>query len=197
MCQQAWWRGIHDIFMKKRSGGHRAWVLGTTSIATVLSLLVISPLSSSLFVSQQVLYQRAAMFQRYTHQQNRSIELLPRRDTTPIQKVALCTARRPQYVTQSHIALPFGPVAGGAKATSSPKEAREAETQIIRTSYSCKPIRNQAQEIVNLTYTMQNTNILPNDVTKNLTGQAEFPTTPACFRRRVPYHDRRASFWTG
>jgi hypothetical protein len=81
------------------------------------------------------------------------------------------------WVTQSHIALPFRPVAED-KATSSPKEVWEAETQIFRSSYSCIPMRNQAQETVNFTYSMDITDTRPDDVTnhpspRNLTGKAE------------------------
>ncbi|KAH6629098.1 hypothetical protein C7974DRAFT_312103, partial [Boeremia exigua] len=150
---QVWWKSVFQGLSRKRSGGHRRWVLSMSSLAAGISVLVISTLSSSVFVTKEVLLRTESQLQQHTSHQDGSIPLLPRRDTyTRTISGFLYNASTSLWISDSHVILPFL-TPGQGTARQPPQDGTwEAETIVLKFGSTCTPMALAEKADLNITF---------------------------------------------
>jgi hypothetical protein len=150
---KVWWKSVIEGFSRKRSGGQRGWMLGFSSLAAGISILVVSSLSSSIFVAKEVIYQDNVQLQRYTPNPNGTIDLVPKRDTY-FRTISgyLYNASTSIWVSDSHVVVPFT-LEQGDTSNGSPHDGLwKAETTVMQLENSCVPMVMTEKTAINVTY---------------------------------------------
>ncbi|KAF2122407.1 hypothetical protein BDV96DRAFT_594294 [Lophiotrema nucula] len=122
----SWWKSLFDGFGRKKTGTPRSWVLICTTLAYIIGLLAISPLSSSMLTSDEVAVKRDGDFVFMDSPAGKSLTLIPTRDTyfrsigNYLQNVTTST-----WIDDSYYVHPFWPADMGitplgTKLTSTP-----------------------------------------------------------------------------
>ncbi|KAJ8115377.1 hypothetical protein OPT61_g2973 [Boeremia exigua] len=150
---KVWWKSTFHALSRSRNGGHRSWILSLSSLAAGISVLAISTLSSSVFVTKEVLLRSSTQLQRYVPQQNGSISLLPRRDTyTRAISGFLYNASTSLWVSDSHVILPFFTPSEGLGRRVLQEGTWEAETMVLKMDSTCVPMNLIEKTELNITY---------------------------------------------
>ena len=143
---RVWWNSTAEGFSRKRSGGHKRWVLAFSSLTAGISILILSTLSSSLFVAKEILLHNSVQLQRYTLSQDAArssdhFQLRPRRDTY-FHTISgfLYNATTSMWVADAYVVLPFLPTDSATERASLENGIWEAETTVIQTESSCVPM---------------------------------------------------------
>ncbi|KAF2129747.1 hypothetical protein P153DRAFT_366257 [Dothidotthia symphoricarpi CBS 119687] len=138
---KAWWKSIVKACSKKQNGGHVGWLLLFSSIATGLSVLAVSTLSSSLLVPEQVLIRSDTNLKRYSSAHNGSINLVPRRETYfHTTSGYIYNVSTSMWVSDSHVIMPFGPENSVDHSDLLPDGLWVAETKIFQMESTCVPM---------------------------------------------------------
>lgn len=149
---KVWWKSVFIALSPRRNGGHRRWVLSLSSLAAGISVLVISTFSSSVFVTRDVVIRTATQLQRYTPQQNRSIVLLPKRDTyTRAISGFLYNATTSLWVSDSHVVLPF--TTPGTNPPILEEGTWAARTKVLKMESMCTSLELVEKTDINITFT--------------------------------------------
>lgn len=153
---KVWWKSVFTGLSPKRSGGYRRWILSLSSLAAGVSVLFISTLSSSVFVTRDVVLRTDTQLQRYTPQQNGSIVLLPKRDTyTRAISGFLYNSTTSLWVSDSRVALPFT-----TPETNPPileEGTWQAKTKVLKLESSCISMTLVEKTDINITFTSTGT----------------------------------------
>jgi hypothetical protein len=150
---QVWWKSVFEGFSRKRSGGHRGWVLAFSSLMAGLSLLFISTFSSSVFIAKDVVFRGSVELQRFTSDQNGTLPLMPRRDTYLHTITGFSyNASTSIWVTDSVVILPFQPATNDTEHQSLRDGAWEAETKVIQMESNCVPMTMTEKTAVTVSY---------------------------------------------
>jgi hypothetical protein len=124
---------------RKRSGGHKEWILATSSLAVGVSLLVISTLSSSIFISKDVLSEENIQLQRYTI--GTPIMLKPRRDTyVHTISAFLSNVSTSNWISDSHAIVPFAVALKNSTHTFPDETIMKVDTKVIQVESNCVPM---------------------------------------------------------
>lgn len=154
---KVWWKSVFEGFSRRRSGGHRRWVLAFSSLAAGISILVVSTFSSSVLIAKEIAYREPAQLQRYIPAQDGTIKLEPQRETY-FQTISayLYNASTSIWVDDTSVILPFGP-------ESPPDGLWEADTMILRLENECIPMYMTEKVVLTANYSYADT-ALSNDI---------------------------------
>jgi hypothetical protein len=151
-----WWRALRDGFMKSRNGGRIGWVLVFSSLATGISVLAVSALSSSLIATEPVAINNSKAFKRFAPNQDGSISLLPRRETyLHATSNFLFNASTSMWVQDSQVILPFGPENLTQYPDFLPNGEWRAESRAYQMKSSCTTMTLESLRLINRTYVFE------------------------------------------
>jgi hypothetical protein len=137
----AWWTALYDGFAKKKNGS-RSWVLICASILNIVGFLAISPLSSALLFSDDVVVPKSTDFLRLAPVTNTPLPIDADR-TTHFRALAnlLQNVSTSPWITDEYTILPFWPsdmqTSAISSLPSSSSQAWEAETTMFKTELNC------------------------------------------------------------
>lgn len=150
---KVWWKSVFEGFSRKRSGGHRGWVLAFSSLVAGISLLFISTFSSSVFIAKDVVSRGNFDSQRFTSDQNGTLTLVPRRDTYFHTITGFSyNSSTSIWVTDSAVILPFLPATNDTRHQSLHDGLWEAETKVIQMESNCVPMIMTEKTAVTVSY---------------------------------------------
>jgi len=153
---KVWWKSVFEGFSRRRSGGHRRWILAFSSLAAGISILVVSTFSSSVLIAKEIAYRESVQLQRYIPARDGTIKLQPQRETY-FQTISayLYNASTSVWVDDTSVILPFGP--------ESPADGLwEADTMILRLENECIPMSMTEKVVLTANYSYADT-ALSND----------------------------------
>lgn len=147
---RVWWKTLYGGFSRKRSGGHRSWILAFSSLAAGFSLLLISTFASSVFVAKEVLFRNGVELQRYTPESNGTIPLEPHRDMY-FHTISgfLYNASSSIWVSDSYVILPIRTHTGGQVLHNG---LWQAETKILQLESTCVLMNITEKVVRNISY---------------------------------------------
>jgi hypothetical protein len=148
---KVWWK---NVLPQRDSGGNRSWTLALSSLATGLSLLVVSSFSSSVLIARDVSYSNPVQMHRYMPGPNGTITLVPRRETYfRTINAYLYNVSTSTWVSDSHIILPIVPIPQALGAQTLDTGIWEAETTILQMENECVPMDLVQQTESEINYT--------------------------------------------
>ncbi|KAF1845015.1 uncharacterized protein K460DRAFT_405295 [Cucurbitaria berberidis CBS 394.84] len=150
---KVWWKVFSEGFTKKKNAGRINWILIASSFSVGLSLLAISPLSSSLLVADEVVIHSGVELQRYIFDQSKKLDLAPRRDTY-LHTISgyLYNTSASEWVSDSHIVFPFMPPESMHSSTLPQQGVWTAETTIMQLESNCTPMSIAERTSFNASY---------------------------------------------
>jgi hypothetical protein len=105
-----WWKTLRKGLAKNRNGGRVGWVLVFSSLATGISLLTISTLSSSLLATESVVLKSSPNLKRFALGQDEKTPLIPSREAySNTTSRFLFNVSTSMWVSDFKVTLPFGP----------------------------------------------------------------------------------------
>jgi hypothetical protein len=105
-----WWKTLRKGLAKNRNGGRVGWVLVFSSLATGISLLTISTLSSSLLATESVVLKSSPNLKRFALGQDEKTPLIPSREAySHTTSRFLFNVSTSMWVSDFKVTLPFGP----------------------------------------------------------------------------------------
>jgi hypothetical protein len=139
---RAWWSVFLDALFKRKAIGKTSWCLVCAALINILALLVISPLSSALLTSEEVVISKAVEFHRIIPGDNAQMPLVTNRETCFRTMAALMrNISTSAWVSDSSVTLPFWPSSEhaqlGPDIISSPGTWK-TETTTLSHSLSCE-----------------------------------------------------------
>ncbi|CAO2656417.1 Nn.00g052200.m01.CDS01 [Neocucurbitaria sp. VM-36] len=153
---RAWWSTLREGFTRDRNAGRIGWILVLSSLATGLSLLAISTLSSSLLATEQVLLWSSPNLRRFAPSNDGSINLTPSRQTYfHTASSFLFNASTSMWVSDSHVVLPYGPSNLEQYADFLPEGEWEAESRVFQMESECVPMTFGEFNAANRTYVFE------------------------------------------
>jgi hypothetical protein len=140
-----------DACFYRRRIGKTSWSLVCAAFINVIALLAISPLSSALLTSEQLILPRPTEFTRLVPGNNTQLPLVAKRDTYFRTMAALMrNVSTSAWVTDTSLTLPFWPSSEvaqfGPRLTSS-HDAWSAETTTFRSNYDCHNMKLESAEL--------------------------------------------------
>jgi hypothetical protein len=151
-----WWKALGDGFMKSRNDGRVGWMLVFSSLATGLSVLSVSALSSSLITTEPVAINNSRAFRRFAPNQDGSIHLLPRRETyLHATSNFLFNASTSMWILDSQVVLPFGPDDMKQYPDFLPDGEWRAESRAYQMESSCTTMTLESLRLINRTYVFE------------------------------------------
>ncbi|CAO2655525.1 Nn.00g043280.m01.CDS01 [Neocucurbitaria sp. VM-36] len=174
---QVWWKVFSEGFSKKKSAGRISWMLLSSSLAVGISLLVISPLSSSVFVAEEVVIQREGILQRYGFDQSKTMSLAPRRDTY-LHTISgyLYNTSASEWVSDDHIVFPFKAGEPSYPLGQFQQSVWKAETTIMQLESNCTSMSVMRGTSFNVSYVYGVQQQVTSQVLRNMTSNS----TMAC-----------------
>ncbi|KAH4190089.1 hypothetical protein HBI95_221750 [Parastagonospora nodorum] len=160
---KVWWKSVFEGVSRRRSGGHRRWVLTFSSLAAGISILILSPFSSSVLIAKEIAYQEPVQMQRHIPAGDGTIKLQPQRETY-FQTISayLYNASTSIWVDDASVILPFGPTGPTISGESLPDGLWETDTMILRLENECIPMSITEKIILTANYSYADT-ALSND----------------------------------
>jgi hypothetical protein len=105
-----WWSIFLDALFKRKTTGRTSWCLVRAALINVLALLALSPLSSALLTSEEVVISKAVGFSRAIPRNGAQLPLVTDRETYFRTMAALMrNISTSAWVTDSSVTLPFWP----------------------------------------------------------------------------------------
>jgi hypothetical protein len=170
---KAWFKTITQGFSKQHKTGRV--LLFVSSLATGLTVLAISTLSSSLLAAREVVVPSTVDLQRFASGKDGKIELAPLRETYfHTTSGYVFNTSTSMWVTDSHVVLPFNIPETKDLVGSLSNGIWEAETRVLQMESTCVPMSPGDFESFNITYY---------DETDNITFTYKSPL----FNERYPY----------
>jgi hypothetical protein len=155
---KAWFKTITEGFSRQHKTGRVLLVV--SSLATGLTVLAISTLSSSLMVARQVVAPSTVDLQRFVSGKDGKIELAPLRETYfHTTSGYVYNASTSMWVTDSHVVLPFQIPTSKNLAGSLANGIWEAETKVLQMESTCVPMSFGAFEKFNISYYAETDNM--------------------------------------
>jgi hypothetical protein len=148
---RAWWAIFLDIILKRKSVGRTSWCLICTALINVMALLAISPLSSALLTSEEIIIARSFDISRSVPRTGVQLPIIANRETYFRTMSALMrNLSTSAWIKDNSMTLPFWPSTDPAQLGPnlvSSFSSWTAETTIIHADLSC---RNMTLESANL-----------------------------------------------
>lgn len=153
----AWWNALYDGFAKKKNGS-RSIILICASFLNIIGFLAISPLSSAILFSEDLVVPRSTEFTSLTPVENLTLPIDADR-TTHFRTIAnlLQNVSTSPWITDEYTILPFWPAdMQDAPITSLPtsySQTWEAETTMFKSHMNCTQMTMDRQTYINVKYT--------------------------------------------
>ncbi|CAO2652775.1 Nn.00g021860.m01.CDS01 [Neocucurbitaria sp. VM-36] len=107
---RAWWSIFMDALFKRKVVGKTSWCLICSAFINVLALLAISPLSSALLSSEEVLISEVSSFTRVVPRDGIELPIVANRETYfRTMAVLMRNVSTSAWITDSSLTLPFWP----------------------------------------------------------------------------------------
>jgi hypothetical protein len=153
---RAWWSIFIDVCFRRKKLGHTSWSLICAALINVIALLAISPLSSALLTSEEVLIPRPMNFSRIVPRFNTRIPMEPTRETyyRTINAV-LRNVTTSAWLSDTSLAFPFWPASESAQSGPSLESsfgAWNAETTTLRSTYECQEMALDSADLSSKQY---------------------------------------------
>ena len=139
----SWWNDPREALRKQRDGGWRSWTLFWASIANILGIFVISPLSAGLLSTENIEITRDTAFRKTAAFQTLPLEASAD-DATYVRSIASSTIglTTSAWLTDEYAVLPFWPsqfdtVPLGSLLASSPQKWH-ANTTVFQVVMDCE-----------------------------------------------------------
>ena len=148
LSESPWWRDPFEALSKKRSDGWRSWTLFWISIANVMAILLVSPLSAGVLSLDKVQILRDADFNRLDPFQRGPLELQKtatdetyfRTISSVVQNLTTST-----WLYDTYTILPFWPVDLGSApygaSLAGVPQLWTGQTSIFQTNLQCAPMK--------------------------------------------------------
>jgi hypothetical protein len=153
---RAWWSIFFDICFRRKKIGSTSLALFCAALVNVIALLAISPLSSALLTSEEVLIPRTVEFTRIVPKSNTQLSMQPSRDTYyRMLNAALRNVSTSAWVTDNSTTFPFWPsseVAQFGPHLLSAYGTWDMETTTIQSSFKCQNMTLKSAEISDKRY---------------------------------------------
>lgn len=154
----AWWDALADGLSTKKNGGRRSWVLICSACLNIIGFLAISPLSSSLLLSEDVLITQNVEFSRVVLNQGFSpLRIRTGRDTyLRTMGHILQNVSTSAWLSDDYAILPFWPSRMEnvplSPFLSTSQETWESETLVLKSELECNPMALAATGFTNDTF---------------------------------------------
>jgi len=153
---RAWWSIFFDFCFRRKRVGRTSWSLICSALINVIALLAISPLSSALLTSEEILIPKTVEFAKTTPKANTQIPMVPTRDTYyRAMNAALRNVTTSAWVTDTSSTLPFWPLSEAAQfgpTFASSYGAWKMDTTTFRSSFECQEMTLKSANITNKRY---------------------------------------------
>jgi hypothetical protein len=141
----AWWDALVDSLNKKKNNGRRSWILLGASLTNIAGFLAISPLSSALLVSEDLLVPEQSSFNRIAAFGNAPLHIAAD-DATYFRTISnlLQNLTTTAWLTSDYAILPFWPshmdrIPLGASLSPLQQQWR-GEATVFRADLDCAPM---------------------------------------------------------
>lgn len=161
---RAWWSIFIDVCFRRKRTGHTSWCLLCAALANVLALLAISPLSSALLTSEEVLVPKSVEFARLVPKLETRLPMNPNRETSYRAMNALFrNVSTSAWLSDTNLTFPYWPAHESAQfgpALKSSFSAWEANTITFESRYDCQEMKLETVRLISKqfsgVYTVQN-----------------------------------------
>ncbi|KAH7382515.1 hypothetical protein DE146DRAFT_792925 [Phaeosphaeria sp. MPI-PUGE-AT-0046c] len=149
---RAWWSIFIDVCFRRKRIGHTSWSLICAAFINVIALLVISPLSSALLTSEEVLVPRSVEFSRIVPRADIQIPMVPTRETYyRAMNAVMRNVSTSAWLNDTSLAFPFWPSTEAAQygpsfATS--YGTWNAQTTALRSKHQCQNMTLKSADVV-------------------------------------------------
>lgn len=143
---ETWWSALYRSFPSPL--GRAKWALPCVTIAFVLGFLIISPLSSALFISQDITFKETTRFSQLDLKPNLPLQPAPLA-TTYFRTISniLRNLSTSAWITDDYVALPFWPgnlsTVPLAPVLSKEEKVWVANTTIFSLDLECEPMQQK------------------------------------------------------
>jgi hypothetical protein len=153
---KSWWSIAYDVIFKRKKMGKTGWSMVCALLVHVMALLAISPLSSALLASEEVVVLKAVEFRRLGPADNIQMPMNATRETylrimTSIRRNISNSA----WASDNSVTFPFWPSDENPQLGSeilSEYGSWQAKTMTYSTDFSCQNMTLEKTELRNLTY---------------------------------------------
>lgn len=153
---RAWWSIFADVCFRRKRVGKTTWSLICAATINVLALLVISPLSSALLTSEEVLISRPVEFKRIIPRDNIQLPTTATRETYFRTMSALMrNVSTSAWVTDTSLTFPFWPSSESAQFGPnllSPYKSWRTEASTLSSTYDCQNLTLESADMSNKRY---------------------------------------------
>lgn len=149
---RAWWSIFIDACFKRKRTGRTSWTLICAALVNVLALLAISPLSSALLTSEDVLVPKSVEFSRIVPRPNAQLSMVPSRDTTYRAMNALFrNVSTSAWLSDTNLTFPYWPAHESAQfgpILKSSYSAWEVNTSTLESRYECQEMKLESANLI-------------------------------------------------
>lgn len=153
---RAWWSIFIDVCFKRKRLGKTSWTLICAAIINVIALLAISPLSSALLTSEEVLVSKAINFARVAPKAGVQIPMIPTRETYYRTLNALLrNVSTSVWVADTSVSFPFWPTTESAQfgpKLMSSLVSWHSETTTLVSNYTCQNMTLESADMTSKRY---------------------------------------------
>jgi hypothetical protein len=153
---RAWWAIFIDVCFRRKRVGTTTWSLVCAAVVNVIALIAISPLSSALFTSEEVLVPKRVDFERIIPRTNTSLQADPTRETYfRTMSAATMDVSTSVWVTDSVLAFPIFPKTEAAQfrpSLVSSYSRWSAETTTVKSTYECQDMKLESANFTSKRY---------------------------------------------
>lgn len=149
---RAWWSILIDVCFRRKRIGHTSWSLICAALINVIALLVISPLSSALLTSEEILVPRSVEFSRIVPRTDAQIPMVPTRETYyRAMNAVMRNVSTSAWLNDTSLAFPFWPsseVAQYGPDFASSYDTWNAQTMALRSTHKCQEMTLKSADVV-------------------------------------------------
>ncbi|KAH4125371.1 hypothetical protein HBH47_061270 [Parastagonospora nodorum] len=148
---RAWWSIFIDVCFRRKKLGHTSWSLICAALINVIALLVISPLSSALLTSEEVLVPKSVQFSKLVPRANTQIPMIPTRETYyRSMNAVMRNVSTSAWLNDTSLAFPFWPSLERAQfgpTLVSSYSSWNTETTALQSRHQCQTMNLTSAEI--------------------------------------------------
>jgi hypothetical protein len=153
---RAWWAIFIDACFRRKRIGKTSWSLICAAFVNVVALLAISPLSSALLASEEVLVTKSIDFNTMMPRANTQLRMAPTRETYFRTMTALMrNISTSAWLTDTTLTFPFWPISDAAQLgpnLASSYAAWKVNTTSLKSEYDCQNMTLESADLTNKRY---------------------------------------------
>jgi hypothetical protein len=153
---RAWWSIFIDVCFRRKRLGHTSWSLVCAALINVIALIAISPLSSALLTSEEVLVPKSIEFTRIVPKASTQIPMIPTRETYyRAMNAVMRNVSTSAWINDTSLTFPFWPSSKAAQFgpnLASSYSAWSAETSTLQSKSQCQNMTLRSAEIARKRY---------------------------------------------